>query len=515
MVCRFHLIAFVLPAILFLTNCSSQENVDEKGREFGVLVYNVENVFDVDGVALFEDYRQFESPHDFPYDEIKLLTKLRSVGETLKSIDNGKGPDVILFQEFELDQTSEDVFLDYPGILEEFSDETVSDLLTRAGELDKRLRKMPAYWWLQKYLVDIGLEPYRVSASPPPADLTFATSHVNAVFSRFPIVHEQSYVLERARDILEVHIEIDGVPFILLNNHWKSGASDPQMESVRRGNARVLRHRLDELLRDNPQADVLLAGDFNSHYNHRALFPNLKTGINDVLGSQGDETELVRADGRPLYNLWFELPAGERWSEFYRGELGSLMQMVITRGLYDGKGIQYVDNSFEVTRLPGINSHPVTGLPSRWHFFSPGGGGSSDHLPIYARFRRMGEGGAPLILENPSSTARGHSKRIRYDFSKIDLEEATPGSELIGLGDEELATRMGDIVSLDGPLMWRNPPLIQIGSRLYQLYAYDDRVENRLERIRTGETIKAFGELSEYRGRLQFVIHVEDWLPAK
>lgn len=313
MVCRFYLFTLILPALFIVCNGSSQETPDEKEREFSVLVYNVENVFDVDGVALFEDYRQYESPHDFPYDEVKLLTKLRSVGRTLKAIDGGKGPDVILFQEFELDRTSGDVFLDYPGILEEFAGEKVGDLLTRGGELDQRLRKMPAYWWLQKYLVDIGLEPYRVSAAPPPADLAFATSHVNAVFSRFPIVHEQSYVLEGARDILEVHIEIDGVPFILLNNHWKSGASDPQLESVRRGNARVLRHRIDEILRIDPRADVLLAGDFNSHYNHSALFPNLKTGINDVLGSQGDETELVRANGRPLYNLWFELPAGDRW----------------------------------------------------------------------------------------------------------------------------------------------------------------------------------------------------------
>lgn len=515
MVRRFHLFTLALPALFVVCNGSSQETADEKGREFSVLVYNVENVFDVDGVALFEDYRQYDSPHDFPYDETKLLTKLKSVGQTLKAIDGGKGPDVILFQEFELDRTSGDVFLDYPKILEEFTDEKVSDLLTRDGDLDKRLRKMPAYWWLQKYLVDIGLAPYRVSAAPPPADLTFATSHVNAVFSRFPIVHEQSYVLERARDILEVHIEIDGVPFVLLNNHWKSGASDPQMESVRRGNARVLRHRLDEILRDNPRADVLLAGDFNSHYNHRALFPNLKTGINDVLGSQGDETELVRADGRPLYNLWFELPADERWSEFYRGELGSLMQMLITRGLYDGEGIQYVDNSFAVPRLPGINSHPVTGLPSRWHFFSPEGGGSSDHLPVYARFRKVATDGAPLILENPSSTERGPSRRIRYDFSKIDLEKATPASELAGLRDGELASRMGDIVRLDGPLMWRSPPLVQIGNRLYQLYAYDDRVAGRLGSIRTGDRIEAFGELSEYRGRLQFVIHVNDWLPGR
>ena len=67
------------------------------------------------------------------------------------------------------------------------------------------------------------------------------------------------------------------------------------------------------------------------------------TGLNDVLRSQGNELA-VRGPQRDLYNLWFELPAPERGSDTYRGEWGTLMHLIISRGLYDFRGVQYVDN---------------------------------------------------------------------------------------------------------------------------------------------------------------------------
>lgn len=86
----------------------------------------------------------------------------------------------------------------------------------------------------------------------------------------------------------------------------------------RRANATTLRTRLDELLATDPNADFIVAGDLNSHYNQKQRYRAMgTTAINDVLGSQGNELNL-RGKDRDLYNLWFELPSDQRGSDIYK-----------------------------------------------------------------------------------------------------------------------------------------------------------------------------------------------------
>ena len=64
---------------------------------------------------------------------------------------------------------------------------------------------------------------------------------------------------------------------------------------------------------------------------------------------QGDEASVVNAarQMRPLwYNLWYEWPINERGSDTYRGYWGTLMQLIISNGMYDSKGLSYVNQSF-------------------------------------------------------------------------------------------------------------------------------------------------------------------------
>ena len=217
--------------------------------------------------------------------------------------------------------------------------------------------------------------------------------------------------------------EVDGAPLFLFANHWKSGASDPETEPVRIANARTLRTRVDEILAADANADIIIGGDLNSQYNQRQRYPRMKeTGINDVLGSQGNELA-VRQPGRPLYNLWFELPAARRGSDTYRGEWGTLMHLIISRGLYDQNGVQYVDNSFAVGRFAGLNAD-ADGLPLRWTFDGPAGGGFSDHFPVSARFTTVSEGRRDrwLALKDASDGASTGEAFKTVDHAKVDLE---------------------------------------------------------------------------------------------
>ena len=82
------------------------EEKQGSAAEFTVVTYNVENLFDVDRVAKFDDY--VEVPDDpNSYGPTKLLGKLQGIGKVLQAIEGGKGPDLLLLNELEIDFTPE------------------------------------------------------------------------------------------------------------------------------------------------------------------------------------------------------------------------------------------------------------------------------------------------------------------------------------------------------------------------------------------------------------------------
>ena len=112
--------------------CSAQEPI-----EFSVVAYNVENLFDVDGVALFKDYEQNESKEGdpFTYTRRKLRAKLAKITEVLRRLGEptSDGPEIILFQELEADFTPKSAAVDYGAFLESHSDRSASDMLAQTG----------------------------------------------------------------------------------------------------------------------------------------------------------------------------------------------------------------------------------------------------------------------------------------------------------------------------------------------------------------------------------------------
>jgi len=368
-------------------------------KEFSVVTYNVENLFDADGVAMFDDYAETGGEH--AYSPAKLLVKLQNVGQVLESFNDGAGPEVVCFNEFEMDFTPETGGTDYAAVLAKYRDTTVERMLT--DDLDDEIRGLPVEVLLLKHLEDRGLKGYQVAIGGDEPDLEALGSddrkvhrkaHKNAVFSKFPIKDVRSHATPDARDILEVTLDVDGHPLVVFVNHWKSRAGDVAAEQARRLNARTVRDRLEALFAEDPSVDAIVTGDFNSHYNQSKVNPHLgKTAVNDVLGSQGDESATAAATGYSLYNLWHEVPPDRRASDQYDDEWGTLMQMMITPGLYDHRGVQYADNSFGAVVLDGVNTSGPLKLPRRWTNAGRGGGWS-DHLPVAARFRTVDDGDA-------------------------------------------------------------------------------------------------------------------------
>ncbi|MFZ2413735.1 MAG: endonuclease/exonuclease/phosphatase family protein [Candidatus Cryosericum sp.] len=192
------------------------------------------------------------------------------------------------------------------------------------------------------------------------------------------------------RDILSASVDVNGTPLHVLVNHWKSKDSG-ETESVRIKNARVARAEVDRLLKQDPAADIVLIGDFNSTENEHVA-TGKTTGINDVLRTTGDRTSMTAQGTRSLYDPWFEMPASQRGSEVYGAKWECLDHIIMSPGLFDRTGLSYDEGSFETFRAPFLLSYLRAAdgrpVPNRWQESGNqhGSEGYSDHLPVIADF---------------------------------------------------------------------------------------------------------------------------------
>ncbi len=480
----------------------------EPAKEFTVMVYNVENLADVDRVHPYDEY--VEAPDDpNSYGPSKLARKLKTIATVMKSVGNGVGPEVVVLNELEVDHTPESKVTDAAEFLKKYSETTYEKML--ASELTEELRGVPVEIWLLKALEDEGLKGYAVTVGEVPAG---AEKHqdaiTNGLLTRFPIVSQKTWETPSARGILEAKLQVGDATFTVMGNHWKSGAGNPAMENTRLGNAKTVRDRLDQILQEDPKAEVIIGGDFNTHYNQGQRFSFMtKTAIQDVLGSQGDAA-MFRAEGKPdLYNLWFDVAPDQRFSDEYNGEWGTLMQILVTRGLEDGKGVDYVPGSFHQVCLPGVNSREPLGLPWRWTNYGPGWG-ASDHFPVMATFRvESGDSKTEKVLPKSSPPQK---EAVKVGFDKIDRSKLRNASVLKNATPEELAKAIGEFFVVEGTLSKIRPLEIDVEGQSYSLHSYDKSLKDAIRVMAKGSRVKLVGQLGLFKGKLQFVIQDSSWI---
>jgi len=475
-----------------------------------VVAYNVENLFDADGVSVYDDYgpSRYTAGH--------LLVKVQNIAKVLAQVDGGSGPDIVVLSEIEIDQSpgKED-----PKVWRAaFGRRTLQEALSK-DPLDPVLADLPAEAWLLKALEEAGLNGYQiVSGHEKPSKHEDGNPRAirNVVLSRLPVTAVRSHPIRSARDILEVVVDVEGHPLTIFANHWKSGASDPATEEIRKENARTLRTRLDQIFQSDPNADVVIAGDLNSHYNQSRRYRQMgETGINDILGSQGNE--LALRGTKDLYNLWFELPSNNRGSDIYQNEWGTLMHLIVSRGLYDGRGVQCVDNSFVVLKVPGLNAD-VFGRPIRWSRGTTPAG-FSDHFPLLARFQ-VAKGDSPgawMPLNQPSRTEAGPGQPVPVKTTPVDLFAAAIAPEKLpastDIRDGSFNGRVMAVREAPATINDQGHVNIQLRGQEYNVFTHDKDLRSEIrQRVHRDGHLSFYGELGTFRGRWQFLLHGPEWL---
>ncbi|AKF25927.1 hypothetical protein YH65_02830 [Sulfurovum lithotrophicum] len=328
-----HFVFFLLLPLLLFAN------------PFKVASYNVENLFDADYQGT--EYAEY-IPEKHNWTKRMAEIKLDHTAEVLCDLD----ADIVALQEIE----NESVF----------------------NALQKRLKRVGC--------------PYRYGAITHKKGAPIQV----ALLSHFPLKKHRDLQVSFSpyvRNILEVEAEVDGYPLTIFANHWKS-KSRKGVESKRIAYARTLEKRI---LSMPASKEYIILGDLNSNYDAYLTLPKKlndtqgRTGINHILKTI-DNNELIsksqirKAPKGIHYSTWNEVPFKERWSHKFYGHRSTLDHILLPPSMFDGKGIDYVNNSFGVFKSDRLFTSK--GYINRWQIKNGKhtGKGYSDHLPVYAVF---------------------------------------------------------------------------------------------------------------------------------
>lgn len=176
---------------------------------------------------------------------------------------------------------------------------------------------------------------------------------------------------DRTRDVLYLEVGLAGDERLhVFVNHWPSRRDGERSVPKRMATANVVRAAVDEVLGADPDAQVLIMGDFNDAPTDRS--------VQEGLGAACDP-----ASKASLFALMcMDQPSGHG-SYNYKGEWSYLDQMVVSRALLNKVAEA---KAFWDDRL--LFRHPRYGRsPDKTYAGDDYKGGYSDHLPIYLHLK--------------------------------------------------------------------------------------------------------------------------------
>lgn len=196
---------------------------------------------------------------------------------------------------------------------------------------------------------------------------------VTATKSYRTVVPDQPEFL--TRDQLLVSGLFDGEMMHFIVMHWPSRyGGEKRSLPGRVAAANLCRHITDSLLADDPNAKVIMMGDYND-------YPTNKS-ITKYLRANGDRKHLKEGD---YYNPMYELHQNGIGTNYYRDVPGVLDQTIMTQAFLPGDFSTYQFKHAKVHNKEFLKQHGgrYNGFPFRTFGSGAWMGGYSDHFPVY------------------------------------------------------------------------------------------------------------------------------------
>ena len=191
----------------------------------------------------------------------------------------------------------------------------------------------------------------------------------------------------KVRNILYVKGKAGGETFHIFVNHWKSrNGGEKATEQKRVFSAVVLRRAVDSILNFEPDARILIMGDFNDEPTNMSIM--------QILNATNKRKNTGRRD---LYNLMYDLHnLHDTGTYSYKGHWNMLDQIIVSFNfLQDKKGwhINY-DGGHIFSEDWMLYENPKAGrkVPNKTYGGPNYYGGVSDHLPVFCIFIKPSEG---------------------------------------------------------------------------------------------------------------------------
>ena len=309
--------------------------------EFYVAFWNVENLFDtVDdpNVKLDEEFTPTATKQ---WTEERFEDKLQKLARVISDMNGGHGPDVL-------------------GV----------------AEVENRL----VLEKLVEHLKPLGRD-YDIvhHDSPSGRGIDCALLYDHKKFelksSGFLIVHETT------REIVEADLTAGGNKLFVFVNHWPSRGGDREGKG-RMQAGDVLRKRIDEILKEDAKADIVVIGDLNDHPDDPSVSQHLRA-LKDADALK---------DGDLFNTTWAIHDAPDRGSYNYHGKWEIIDHVIISPGLLDEAGFEWkpgstteIRNKYQMYRAGTPKE-----IPSRTYDWDKYLGGYSDHLPVACVIEQKG-----------------------------------------------------------------------------------------------------------------------------
>ncbi|MEJ8756763.1 hypothetical protein WG947_07145 [Pontibacter sp. H259] len=329
---------FTLFTLFTLTGCARLFTGSEKTYVVGF--YNLEKLYDAQANARNMDYTPTGAMH---WNSIRYEQKLKNMAEVIATIGGKDGPAIL-------------------GVTEAESNKVLQELVNTAP-LKKKKLKIIHFESEDPLGLDVGMlyNPKR-----------FKPSYQKVIRVDYPGTF-------KGKDILLVKGELEGEYVIIYINHWPSNYGNArQGDRRRRVAAATLRKHIEADLKENPEANIMVIGDFDEEPKSKVL------------------QQVLKANGRPnpnykkeLFNTFYINYVQGLGSFHKRGDFKMLDQVFVSKGMLNSTGLEYVMGSAQIhdPEFLKYTFGKYKNTPRTTYNGTTYIGGYSDHFPVFIKVK--------------------------------------------------------------------------------------------------------------------------------